>query len=302
METRLAVLGFVLDVHPVQPVFTAGKADRRRQNLPWAKVMALTAAQHAAREGKIGASFLPKLMAGDPAVIMNEWRRLVGDPTWEPDDLSGSWPVQFGSYIETFALDWHERKTGRCIERRGESVVHPDRAYVGATLDGFRPADSTVIDCKAPGAYRNLDDVLAYYVPQMVVQRACVGASNAALLVVHGGAEPAEYPIDIPADYEAEVWTRIDQFWLCVETLTPPFAMTPVDAPVKPERTYDFTGRNEFAFEAAAWLENYQAGKTAAAAEKALKSMVPADAAKCHGHGVIITRNRAGHLSLRSAA
>jgi hypothetical protein len=44
---------------------------------------------------------------------------------------------------------------------------------------------------------------------------------------------------------------------------------------------------------------NKDAAVCAENASKALKAMVPADAKKCSGHGVRITRNRAGHLSLR---
>src|SRR6185437_8157340 len=87
----------------------------------------LSPAQLQARDGKITASFLPKLMAGDNAAILNEWRRVVGDPGWDPQNLDDSWPVQFGSYIEPFALDWHERKTGAFLSRRGEVVTCPER-------------------------------------------------------------------------------------------------------------------------------------------------------------------------------
>jgi predicted phage-related endonuclease len=262
----------------------------------------LTAAQHKARDGKVTASFLPKLMSGDEAAILNEWRRLVGDPAYVPLDLDNVWAVQFGSFVETFALDWHQRKTGRPIEGRGQSLTDPKRSYVACTLDGFRPDDSTVIDCKAPGAHRKLDDVLALYVPQMVIQRSCKGAAKAALLVVHGGAEPVEYPIDIPADYEAAVWQRVDAFWQCVCDLRPPFSVPPVPPPVKAERIVDISTSNSWAVEAAAWLANYPAKREAEAAEKALKALVPADAAKCHGAGVVITRSRAGSLSLREAS
>jgi predicted phage-related endonuclease len=263
--------------------------------------MALTAAQHKARENKVTASFAPKLMSGDEAAILNEWRGLVGDPAYQPLDLSDAWAPMFGSYIEPFALDWHQRKTARPITRRGESVTHPSRPYVAATLDGYRPDDATVIDCKAPGAYRKLDDVTAYYTAQMIVQRRCVDADSAALLIVHGGAEPVEVPITWDADYEAELWRRVDAFWQCVLDLRPPFSVPPAPPPVRAERVYDMNSSNSWAVQAAAWLATYPAKREADAAEKALKALVPDDAAKCHGARVVITRNRAGSLSLREA-
>jgi predicted phage-related endonuclease len=264
--------------------------------------MALTAAQIAARDGKVTASFAPKLMTGDQAAIINEWRGLVGDPAYQPLDLSDVWAPMFGSYIESFALDWHQRKTNRTITRRGDSVVHPSRPYVAATLDGFRCDDATVIDCKAPGAYRKIDDVVSYYTAQMIVQRRCVGADNAALLIVHGGAEPVEVPITWDTDYEAELWRRVDAFWQCVLDLRPPFSVPPAAPPVVATRIYDLSTSNSWCDSAASWLANAPAKKLAIIAEAMLKELVPADAAKCHGAGVVVTRNRAGSLSLKEAS
>lgn len=259
----------------------------------------LSPTQLAARDGKITASFLPKLMAGDNDAILNEWRRVVGDPEWVPENLDDSWPVQFGSFIEPFALDWHEHKTGQILSRRGEVVTSLQRPYFCCTLDAYRADDRTVIDCKAPGQWRKVDDVLAYYVPQLVGQKACVGADRAALLVVHGGSEPQEYPIEWDANYEAEVWRRVDHFQNCVEFLTPPVALPPVAAPVKAEKTYDFATNNHWVSEAAAWLQNRQAAKDFSAAEKQLKSIVPADAACVTGGGISCRRDKSNRLSIR---
>ncbi len=261
--------------------------------------MSLTQAQLQARDGRVTASFLPYLMAGDEGKILAKWQELVGDPAYEAEDLSRVWPVQFGSYIEPFALDWHETATGYPLTRRGEVVPHPARPWFCCTLDAYRASDSTVIDCKAVGPWRKLDDVRSLYLPQMVAQRACVGAKRAALLVVHGGQEPVEEPLDWPEEYEAEVWARVDAFWQCVLTLTPPVAMTPLAAAIRAERIFDMTGSNEWGDAAATWLADAPAAKRAATAEKALKGLVPADAKQAHGAGVQITRDRAGRLSLK---
>src|SRR5262249_14782031 len=160
-------------------------------------------------------------------------------------------------YIERFTINWHARKTHTELIRRGESVVHPQFDYISCTLDAYRAADGgTVIDCKAIGAYRKIDEVIGYYTPQSIVQRACVGCRNAALLIVHGGAEPVEYPVPIDAGYEKEVFVRIAEFWQCVETLTPPFEMETKLAPVAAIKEYDFSGNNEWCSLAGGWLEN----------------------------------------------
>jgi predicted phage-related endonuclease len=253
------------------------------------------------REDKVTASFLPALMAGDEDRILNEWRRNVGDPAYVPENLDDSWPVQFGSYIEAFALDWHERKTGQMLTMRGEQLACPDRPFVGCTLDAYRANDDTVIDCKAPGMWRKLDDVVSYYTPQMIAQRACKGAKHAALLIVHGGSEPQEYPISWEPEYEAELWRRVDQFHHCVETLTPPVVMPSLVA-VKAERVYDYGTHNQWCAEAVTWLTTRQAAKDFAACEKALKGIVPPDAARVVGAGIECKRNKAGSLSIKEVA
>lgn len=97
----------------------------------------LSPAQLEAREGKLTGSRVACLMNGDEEAMMNLWREMVGDPAFVPDDLSGVWAVQLGSFTEPLNLDWYERKNGVQVIRRGEVVVHPDYLWAAATLDGF---------------------------------------------------------------------------------------------------------------------------------------------------------------------
>src|SRR5262245_5529629 len=208
----------------------------------------LTADQLALRENKITASFAPPLMAGDEARIHNKFLELIGDPSWTPEDLTGEWVVQFGVWIEPFALDWHERRTKTELTRRGEVVTHPDRPYVCATLDAWREADRCCIDHKAINSFATIDSAVNFYLPQLIVQRGCTRADRAALLITHGGAEPQEVIVRIDADYEALVWQRIDQFQHCVETLTPPVKLPDIVKPAPPPdqwRTIDLDKPDE---------------------------------------------------------
>lgn len=264
--------------------------------------MALTQEQQRLRDGKITASVAPALMAGDEAKILREWQRIVGDPAYEPEDLSASWPVAFGSYIESFALDWDQTRTGQPLSRRGEVVTHPEYDWLCCTLDAWREADRAVIDCKAIGMWRKLDDALPHYLPQMIVQRACLNADRAVLLVVHGGSEPAEHPCEWDAAYETIVWDRIRWFRACCETLTPPVAVAAVVAPVKAERIVDMRESNAWANHVATWLEYREAAKLFKTAEAEIKALVPPDAKRAHGAGIKCERNKAGNLSIREMA
>lgn len=267
--------------------------------------MALSPAQHAARAGKIGASFVPALMAADPARMLEEWMRLVDHPDFDAAAVEAAmlarWPVQFGSWVEPFALDWHEARTGQPLTRRGEWVPHPELPYLGCTLDAYREADASVLDCKAPGAHRRLDEVIAHYTGQLIVQQRCTRAERAALLVVHGGAEPREYAISWSQEYEAEVWARIAWFWQRVETLQPPVAIAPTKVPVEAVRVVDMTGSNAWGDHAAVWLQTRVAAKQFEAAAKGIKGLVDEDTAEAHGHGISVVRNRAGALSVKES-
>jgi len=261
----------------------------------------LTAEQKALRHGKIGASFIPSLMAGNADAIRREWMRLVEHPDYIEEDLSAEWLPMFGSYIEPFALDWHQRKTGRPLSRRQEWVVHPC-GYIGATIDCFREDDASVIDCKAPGRWNALENVLGYYPGQLVVQKACTGAERAALLIVHGGDEPAEFEIIWDEDYEAAVWDRIGWFWACVENLEPPVAIGEIKAPrINAVRVVDMRGNNSWADFAAIWLENKAAKMCFDGAVKGIKSMLEDDVARAFGHGICASRSKAGSITIKES-
>lgn len=272
--------------------------------------MGLTAAQLAAREGKITASFAPQLMAGDIPAIHNKWLELIGDPSWQPEDLSDNWPVQFGSFIEGFALDWHERRTQYALTRRGEVVQHPILPHVACTLDGFREFDQCAIDCKCVGHWRKLDEVLAFYQPQLILQRACVRSINCALLIVHGGAAPVEYSVTIDPDYEVMVWQRIDQFWRCVQLLIPPvegMKLPPLTPPEQwrtidldqPDQLVAYNWAPDMKLQLGTWDATHDAAQRNETARDEIKKLLPEDAGKLSCGGLTVTRNRARAVSIK---
>lgn len=257
----------------------------------------LSPTQIAQRDGKLTASRVACLMTGDEAKILNLWREMIGDPDFVPEDLSDVWAVQLGAHTESLNLDWYERKRGP-VTWRGQ-VAEGALSWMACTLDGWDTERKCPIECKHVGGREAHETIIARYQPQMHWQMMVTQAKECALSVIAGANEPVVDYIPLDESYAVELMRRADAFMQCVWTLTPPVALAPVAAPVPAVVEYDMTGKNEWASEAATWLENCRAAKQAASAEKALKALVPADAAKCHGHGVSITRDRAGRLSLR---
>lgn len=260
--------------------------------------MALTAQQLAAREGKLTASAVGALMGGDETKLMNLWRELIGDPEYVREDLTWVWPVALGSETEALNLRWFSHKYGGEVLRAGEVVVgKPD--WSACTLDGWSSEKNIPIECKHVGGREPFETVLQRYQPQLHWIMMVTGARQIALSVIEGSNEPKVEFIDFTQDYADELMRRAVEFMKCVDTLTPPVAEKPVVAPVIPVKTYDMTGKNEWASDAATWIDNKEAAKKFEGAAKNLKLLVPQDAALCHGHGIKISRNKAGSLSIK---
>lgn len=254
-----------------------------------------------ARDGKLTASRVACLISGDADKILNLWRELVGDPAFVPEDLSDVWPVQLGSCTEALNLEWYTRRTGRPLTRQGEVVLRDGFDWAACTLDAFDAELSAPVECKHVGGFEKHEAIIARYQPQLHWQMLCTGTARCMLSTIEGAREPIIDEIQFDGGYASELWDRAWRFMQCVWNLTPPIELAPVAAPVKAEKTYDMTGDNQWASDAVTWLTTKQSAKDFAAAEKAIKALVPADAIKCHGHSIQVSRNKAGSLSIKES-
>jgi predicted phage-related endonuclease len=264
--------------------------------------MALTKAQQAAREGKLTASAVGALMSGDETKIMNLWRRLVGDPAYQDDDLSGIWAINLGEATEELNLDWYERKHRKEVTKRGEVISHAGSSWAACTLDGWVEADFCPIECKHVGGREPFERIVNRYMPQMQWQMAITGAQRCILSVIEGASEPRYEIVNRDQAYIDEMWERARRFMQCVENMVPPVDEGEFASPARPTREVDMTGNNEWGHYASLWLENNDAAGKAKTSEINLKGIMPIDAQRAFGHGVDITRDRAGRLSLRETA
>jgi predicted phage-related endonuclease len=258
----------------------------------------LTAAQLKAREGKLTASRVACLMKGDAAEIMRLYRELTNQEA--PEDLSHVWPVRLGEATEQLNLDWYEAQNGP-LSRRGEVVTHPKYDWAAATLDGWDDRLGCPIETKHVGGREPLEVIIERYQPQMQWQMECTGATECGLSVIMGASPPIVEFIERDADYAAEMVKRGLQFISCVKQRIEPVVLPAIAAPIDATKIYDMAGNNQWATSAVDWLSSKPAADICKDAEKILKSLVPEDAKKCHGHDIQITRDRAGRLSLREA-
>lgn len=263
--------------------------------------MSLTLEQLKARDGKLTASRVACLMSGDAEKVMDLWRELTGDPSWEPEDLSAVWPVQLGTITETLNLDWWERKNGRPLTRRGEVVVSPHASWAASTLDGFDASRPAVVECKHVGGFEPREKIIERYMPQVHWAMLCTDTAQCDLSIIEGARVPAIEMIALDKDYAAELWLRANTFMQCVWDLVPPVEFAPIAAPVAAVKTYDMTGNNAWSTHAGIWAENHAASKKFEGAAKELKTLVPADAVLCKGHGILVKRDKAARLSISAS-
>ena len=261
--------------------------------------MALTKQQLALR-GEIGASDVPTIVNGDAASLNALWRRKVG---LEPEpDLSEEWAPMAGSYMEPFILDWHERKLGYKFEERGRVVRHPDLDYVSCTLDAFDRQRNAVVDAKCTAW--SLEWARQFYTPQFYIQRACKHAGMMIMLISVAGREPIEVEIDYDADYYVEVIARIQAFKQCMESMTEPAPLPKLVAYEKLRTVNlekdDTNYKAELIEHLEDWRATAEAHRVHEQAAASGKSLVPNDVGRLTYQEITITRNKKGHLSLRS--
>jgi hypothetical protein len=255
----------------------------------------LSPEQIEARKGKLTASRVAPLMTGDREAILRLYRIMIGE---EPEeDLSLVWPVQLGAATEQLQLDWFERKNRTPVSRRGEVAVHQDHPWAACTLDGW--ANGAPLECKHTGGHEPLEIIIDRYQPQMQWQCWVTGAAECALSVIMGAREPIVEYIDADAAYTNELVRRATVFMACVNTRNPPVALPTVPPPADATKVIDMTGVNEWADLADKWLSSRDAARLNESSAILLKALVPADARRCFGHGIYISRDRANRLSLR---
>jgi hypothetical protein len=256
----------------------------------------LSPAQIEARKGKLTASRISCLMTGDAPAIMKLYREMLGEE--EEEDLSRVWPVQLGSATEGLNLDWYEMRRNP-LSRRGEVVIHPRFDWAAATIDAWDITLNCPVEAKHIGGREPFEAVVDRYQPQMQWLMEITTANQCGLSVIVGANAPVVDYFERDADYAAEMVHRGAQFMDCVARRIMPVHLAPVPGPVVAWKAYDMAGDNRWANAAATWLLTKAAARDHAEAEKELKEIMPPDARKCTGYGVVITRDRAGRLSLR---
>lgn len=262
--------------------------------------MALTKEQRAARLHGIGGSDAAAIMAG-------KWLELyeVKLGLRQEEDLEWVIPVRIGELTEEFNRQLCARKLEVEILGRQPTFTHPIHDFMLCNLDGFVPAFQAVAEFKHVNQFARGDGIegqVERYYPQIMHNAYVRGVRECVFGVFFGtlGHDVIRVPLD--REYLAELRELEAVFWDHVKRRKPPEDRAPVEAPafsLDDMREVPMHGSNQWAEEAAAWLETREAAKRFETAKEELKALIPADARRAYGHGIMLTRAKNNALTVR---
>jgi predicted phage-related endonuclease len=254
-----------------------------------------------ARRSSIGGSDANTIMSGKDDRILRLWREKRGELPGE--DLSDNLAVQMGSFTEALNVAWFEKQTGHTVDLRGEVCRSDDYGFpMGCTLDGRVAAASAVFEAKHTGTRSTDAELFERYVPQLTHNCLCTGMDRALLSAFKGNGDWVMFEYAVDGDYAASLIEAEAAFWACVQSGEPPVPLPPPPAP-KPVgvKEYDMAGSNAWAVHAGVYQETILAADRHELARKELKALVPPDASKCFGGGIVINRDKRGALRFANA-
>lgn len=262
-----------------------------------ASALGKTAEWHSERMKGIGGSDATRIMSED---WVDLWLEKMGRK--EPEDLSRNLAVQMGTWTEPLNRFWFEHETGINVRTNGNPFVHPDYEFMRANLDGW--TDDGIFEAKHVSAFSKEEEIIGRYYAQLHHCMAVANGKVAYLSVFFGSNKWSSFTVEYDAAYAADLIAREQEFWGYVERDEMPpsvSAAAPVAIAFDTMREVDMTGNNAWSTYAHDWLVTQQAAKTFDGATKALKELVEADVKKASGHGIVISRSKAGALSIKGA-
>jgi len=264
-----------------------------------AQIMQKPAGWHDARLLGVGGSDAKTVMDGD---WLGLWQLKTG--AVEPEDLSGNLAVVMGTFTEPLNIAWFEAQTGIPVVTDGCALVHPEHSFMRANLDGIAkefPNDA-VFEAKHVNAFTKDDELVSRYFWQCQHLMAVSGLGACYLSAFFGSAKYGCFRIERDDKAIADLIERCREFWGYVERREPPprqDAVAPVAISFDEMIEVDLTGNNAWSDAAHGWLENQAAAKVFDAAAKGIKELTPDNAKKATGHGIVVTRTKAGALSIK---
>lgn len=254
----------------------------------------------------IGGSDAKAILDTDWTYLWMEKTRRVAGP-----DLSNKLNVQLGIYTERFNANWFTNLTGMEVIQPHPYYTHPSHDFMYAHLDGVIEGTNEPFEAKHTNDRNDLNGLMHWYLPQIQHYMAITGHDRLWFSVIYGNNRHSHHEIERNQDYIDNLIELEAAFWWHVtndirpegnqkveETKAIVTASAP-DTVIDGMITADMTGNNEWATLAIDLIASADAHVTYDKANKAIRTLVPANAREASGHGVSLTRNKAGSLRIK---
>jgi len=261
-----------------------------------------TAAWHANRRTGIGGSDARIIMDGSDEERLRLWEKKVG--LREEDDLSDILWVMMGEWTEPYNVAWLEKHAGITVDRSARDFRHPQYDFARCETDGM-VGFSAIVETKHLNGFKKEEEYLEKYYPQIQHNMGCAGVSLCYFSVFLNILKWVYFKVEADPNYQAGLFAREGVFWSHVLSKiapVPPATATPKIAVAFTDmREVSMQGNNLWGDKAATWIELAPKVKKLEKVAKEIKEMVEDDVSKASGHGITVSRSKAGALTIRGA-
>ena len=244
-------------------------------------------------------------------IIKGEWLKLYNEKLGltPQDDLSSVFRVQLGITTEPLHRRWFSKMTGLNVSEAGPYIHHKEHDWMFANLDGWVDERNTFVEFKHTNARATLREKARYYMPQLQHYIAVTNVNECYFSIIKGNDDPEYCMVERNQEYIEELIGMEKAFWWHVTNKIPPdiepsgakerVEERALDVMIDNLRTIDMGSSNQWAVNAAEWLQTNEIAARNEQLAKEIKELVPDDAAEAFGGGVIVRRDKRGRLSLR---
>tara|TARA_R100001530_G_scaffold15032_1_gene13463 strand:- start:1316 stop:2191 length:876 start_codon:yes stop_codon:yes gene_type:complete len=264
------------------------------------------------RSKGIGGSDANRIMRGD-------WHKLWLEKTGKqvPEDLSKNLAVQIGVITEPVNIRFFEyEKNFKVISNAGE--LRQQDQFMFASYDGvvMNSDNGSVvetkvplpIECKHTNSNNTMDNCVQNYMPQLQHYLMVSKAPYIYLSVIFGNNRYETCKVDADKTYQKKLYEIEKSFWQYVQEDKEPEKLDTSELPKLAGKikindmitiNFDEVKDNEFMSLAPRWHETKIQANEHKAISQVLKAKVPDNCRRATGSGILISRTKAGYLTIK---
>ena len=177
-----------------------------------------------------------------------------------------------------------------------------------AHYDDYSKLDNAIVEYKHTNSNNTLDNCISTYMPQIQHYLMVSECNHAWLSVIFGNQRHEHCKIDADKNYQKKLYDIEKSFWSYVKDNKEPEKIDTKELPKLAgaikindmiSLNFDENKDNQFLSNATRWVETKQIANENTALGKVLKAKIPDNCRKAVGGGVVISRTKAGYLTIK---